>query len=217
MIQPWPTGAWPPTPERDTAILVGSGPGALDDLQDAIKLRPGADFWAVNHMALLWPNFRAVITLHWEAALTWREMHREINGRDIPFEAGPPTVSGVQPQQVAGVDRWWINGLTSASSGPFALQVLRWGHKYREVIACGMPLEQSGTCIPAEMHGDFCRRQALRSKDNYFEKTGWSTGHHGAPIRAYRASFKKRVDEGMFVGCYAMSGYTRELLGAPPQ
>lgn len=221
MIEPWPPGMWPAPAQKQTCIVVGGGLDAFDERDRALALRPDADVWGVNLVPLMRPGFMRLVTLHYEVAQTFRELHRALWGDDIRIDAGPPTTSRTDPLSFDGIDQWWINHIGSATSAPFAAQVARQGYRYAEVILAGAPLEPDGECITPEIRQRVRDRQHAKGLGMEHAERGtrneWSyAADYGLTIQAYQRAFKKHANAGLFAGCYSMSGFTRDVLG-PPQ
>jgi len=130
------------------------------------------------------------------------------------------------------VTHWWpIENGIGATSASRAAKIAKYRLGFDEVILCGSPLDDSGY-FPGEGKGIPQDRSCVRVGDPGLLK-GVVTPHHtgeystqpGMPmkaqetkiVKAYRERFKQ-LAEGEFKNwVFSMGGYTREVLGYPPQ
>jgi len=179
-----------------TLLIAGSAACVFDDLTSAKALRPLAPVLVINGAGQLIENAQHLLCGHGEKAPFF------IEARNRRFPNAPPVFihasrrGGTDPK---GVTHIWENVSTGGTSAWKAVRIGK-GMGFDELILCGCPLDDSGYAS-GESNGipHACARIGLgegRMYDNY------------------RATFKKRAKlEGQ--GVYSMSGYSRELLGAP--
>ena len=129
------------------------------------------------------------------------------------------------------ISDWWPleMGVCSTSASK-AAKIAKYHLGFDEVILCGSPLDDSGY-FPGEGKGIPQNRSCLRVGDPGLSShttphhTGQYTTQPGMPMRvqeskiiqSYRTRFRQ-LAEGEFKNwVYSMSGFTREILGYPPQ
>lgn len=190
------------------AILCGSAPCLYEDLAKAKELRPDAVILGVNFVGYLVPEVEHIWTQHTELA----HKIKEKTGRPIKVHARPkefrnggglwflpaPDVSWEQVDYV-WPDLTWVNG----SSGGAGALWAKHGMGFDEVIMAGVLL-QKGQNFYNEKYAD-----------TQFRGNGINfAGDHN--IEHWQACMIKHSDQGKMQGIYAMSGFPRGLLGAPP-
>ena len=197
-----------------TLIVVGSAPSLYADLEAAKAIAPDHAVMLVNGACAAVEAAEHVLAGHTDKAPEFAA------ARDKAFPFAPPwrlhatfsrrtqTRHKADPRTLYPmVTDWWpqeqfSSGATSA--GKAALIGLAMG--FPRVILAGCPLEGSGY-FPGESAGIGQTRACQRIGD--------PTKQQAATIRRY----KERMAElaaGVFKGrVFSMSGYTREILGAP--
>jgi hypothetical protein len=184
--------------QSGTLLIVGSAACVHEDLKAAQSIRPHAHLLLINGAAQLFEHAHHMLCGHGEKA------EQFVRARGLKFPDAPPLYihasrrGGTNPQ---GVTHIWENVSTGGTSAWKAVRIGK-AMGYEELILCGCPLDDSGYAAGESdgiAHG--CARIGLGE---------------GRMFNNYRATFKKRArEEG--AGVYSMSGYSRELLGAPPE
>lgn len=177
-----------------TALVVGTGPGFMEDYERASRLRPGAFVMAANKAAGF-VRADAIFSMH------HAEMSQFIRAHDLAWgtrEMRPETHSGCRdsPAMLAKLNEMygtWIDYLwpianSWGSSGWAAGKCCR-AMGLDEVILCGVPLARE------------------------------DTGHwqDWKDVGNYREGMRREaeLEPDVAAGIKSMSGYTREILGAP--
>jgi hypothetical protein len=164
------------------------------DLEAAQALRPEAHVMTINGAAQLVEKIDHMLCGHGEKASQFIEARR----KRFPL---PPYIhasrrGGTDPN---GVTHIWENVSTGGTSAWKAVRVGK-AMGYDEIILCGCPIDSSGyTEGESDGISHSCARIGLgegRMYDNY------------------RRTFAVRA-KGEGQNVYSMSGYSRELLGAP--
>ena len=183
-----------PHPRSGTALVVGTGPGFMEEYAEASRLRPGAFVVAVNKAAGF-VRADAIFSMHYALMSKWIRAHDLAWGTR---EMRPETHSGCRdnPDMLVKLDELygtWIDYLwpianSWGSSGWAAGKMCR-AMGCDEVILCGVPLAH-------ENEGNWANWQ---------------------DIGDYREGMRREAENepDVAAGIKSMSGYTREILGAP--
>lgn len=167
------------------AIVLGSSRAALDELSAAFELCPGAPVICVNDSLRTCP-----VKAHAFATLHHEKARRFLRGLDID---GLPLFTMEQPardefQWTIVREKW------AGTSGLYAVQIALNQLGFAGVIVAGVPIDHThGTAYP--LH----RGQP------------WAGGYHDR----YRRAWAKAALPFIRDRVRSMSGFTRELLGAP--
>lgn len=196
MTAPRSVPAWTDL-RRGTLLIVGSAACVHDDLEHAKALRPYCDVLLINGAAQLIEQAQHVLAGHGDKADAF------MAARAAKFPNAPSVY--VHASRRIGrpigkaVTHVWEHVSTGGTSAWKAVRIGR-AMGYEELILCGCPLDDSGYA-PGESDGitHECARIGLGE---------------GRMYENYRRTFAKRAkEEGQNV--FSMSGYSRELLGAP--
>lgn len=184
--------------------MVGYAPTVFQDVEAARRLRPDAVMLGVKYSCVLYREIDHVWTQHLEQA------------PDIRQKAGRPVIIHGRPRVFqtrraiwfsAGKDSdlnytWpdlrWIYG----SSGFGAALWAKHGMGFDEVILCGVPMERGGY---APEISAFKKPQADRGR-SFAED---------AVLDRWKGVIYGFIADGRAAGIRSMSGWTREVLGAP--
>lgn len=184
-------------PVGGTLLVVGSAACVFDDLKRARAVRPHAHVLLINGAAQLVRDAQHVLAGHCEKA------HLFMAARQRKFPDAPPvyvhaSVRSGKPMPECVTHRW--RGVATGATSAWKAVRIGKAMGYEEVILCGCPMNDSGYA-PGESDGigHDCARIGLGQ---------------GRMYQNYRDSFRRKAaGEGERV--YSMSGYSRELLGAP--
>lgn len=186
-----------------TLLVVGSAPCLHDDLARALLIRPEAHIMLINEAAGAVERADHLIAGHCDKAELFRDYRRKKfpNSPDIPIHA---TRRGgfYEPSCVT---HWWKNCIVGGTSAWKAARMGA-GMGYQEIIMCGCPMDLSGYFNPSETRGfkHECKRVGEPLKD----------GQMSQLTLRYRREFVRNADlYGSNVR--SMSGWSREILGAP--
>jgi hypothetical protein len=190
--------ASPPYPlaHSGTVLVCGFGPGFFEDLERARALRPDAQVIAINEACKAVRAF-AIFTLHPEKLRRFREQ------QDLHFGKGHYTchTGGKHCAKMAGnplLDYGWPAASGGGTSVWTAQKMARL-MGFEERILVGAPL----------IHGNYADRSPAKGF-----REGWQRRDgKGEVLANYRAFVERDTD--WHEGCYSMSGFTREVLGAP--
>lgn len=188
----------PPYPRRHSGpvLICGFGPGFYEDLVRAREIRPGAPCVAINEAAKAVRAF-ALFTLHPQKLRRFREL------QDLHFGPGHYTCHtggkyAAMLERFRLMDHGWplaAGGGTSA----WAAQIMAKLMGFEERILVGVPL----------VYGNYADRSPAKG----FKEGKQRRDGKGEVLANYRAYIER--DTGWHAGCVSMSGWTRELLGAP--
>lgn len=176
-----------------TAIIVGSAATVWDDLNNLPSEYHGSDYIVINQLAAEWRR----------DAVAWCSLHGEL----LPFWAtqrhknGLPTIPRIFTGKSGGdfsnaklvvtdvVEALFPRQSVGGSSGLFALKVALIDLGYDRAILCGIPMTASPHFNKAQ---DWADAQSFRD--------GWMQALPSIQNKAF-----------------SMSGWTRHLLGPPPE
>lgn len=182
------------TPRTGSVLIVGSASCVYEDVKSAQALGPAAMF-LINGAALLFEHAEHWLIGHGEKAPQFRRAREQVFVTPIPFIHASQR-GGTNPSGVTHIWQGVSTGGTSAWKGVRIAKAMG----YERVILCGCPIDDSGYADGESRHiSHGCARIGLGE---------------GRMYNNYRRTFAVRAkDEGENV--FSMSGYSRELLGAP--
>lgn len=183
--------------EGRTALICGSAPCLLQDLEEALKNRPDAVIFAINDAAA-YVHADFLVTLHPEKGEIFKNKSQN---------AEAPLFTGAKPSKqwhTYPADYWFSNAASGATSAYSAVQIAR-KLKFCEIILCGCPMQGGDGYIDG-------------SKHNESLGMGVRVGHAGpkhAVTRAHKTNLDEyaRTEDCSMVS--SMSGYTKQLFGGP--
>lgn len=193
-----------------TLIIVGAAKRAMDDLRKARALRRGAHIMLINEAAGLEEDANHLLAGHTEKAdLFVGYRFRKFQHAPLPHTEGGPLVHAKTWEKSEPYPKYithlWRNVACGASSAWVGVRIGK-AMGYSEIILAGCPMDDSGYFNEPET-GQFKHACA---RLGHGERYGNNRMYHN-----YRASFKRHAErEGQNV--YSMSGYSQQLLGAPP-
>jgi hypothetical protein len=189
-------GFYPAYPHRHSGSVVVAGfANTLQrDLDAVAQKRPGLPIIAVNKAAEHIKAF-AVYSFHFERDKLglWSAEQKTRFGPDVAiFGPGKKDWLAHNQRNYPYVDFWAPGTASQGSSGWCAARLAKM-LGFHEIILCGIPIET--------------RRYADRTPARY-----WQSAKTNA-VSQFRRAIEK--DVAYHNGVYSMSGWTRELLGAP--
>lgn len=187
------------------AIFCGSAPSVFADLEKAKEAYPDATILGANYTASMIPEIEHVWTQHGEQAKRIKETacrkiyvhsrHRRIRRKGALWMLPIPEYIWEEIDYV-WKDLHWVWG----SSGVAGTMWAKHGMGFDQVIMAGVSLSQDVMIYNEKYAG----QEAFNGKFALdFKLEGWQE-----TLRQFQA-------EGKTEGVYSMSGFTRELLGAP--
>jgi hypothetical protein len=184
--------------------VVGYAPSVYQDVEAARRLRPNAMMLGVKYSCVLFPEIEHVWTQHLEQAKDIRAKA----GRGIAIHGRPKmhqsrrirwiTAGKDSDLDFAWPDLHWIYG----SSGFGAALWARHGMGFDDVILCGVPMERGGYVADIAA---FKKPQADRGRS--FAQPD--------VLQRWKGVIQGFAADGRAAGITSMSGWTREVLGAP--
>lgn len=171
-----------------TAIVLGGGGTVWADVEQALSLGRYAEVWACNDVAAVWPGrLDGAVSLHPDKLPGWLAQRAKA-GLPAPRKVfGQLTTTLVRiPKGVELIEDKFPGQTRCGSSGLFALKAAL-DHCDRAVL-CGVPMEPRGA--------------------HFFHPAEWWAAHH------YRTAWEEALPE-IKDRARSLSGWTRELLGAP--
>lgn len=178
-----------------TVLVCGFAATLWDDLAAVESVKPGLPIIAVNEAAVHLPAF-AIYSFHTEAEKLgrWTKEQRENFGDGFTVHgSGSRDFYEHNIRNYPHVQYWWAASASRGSSG-WCARILAGMMGFDEVVLCGIPLDH--------------RRYADKKPAWY-----WQSGRTNA-VTVFQKAVK--ADTVHHEGCYSVSGWTRELLGAPP-
>lgn len=185
------------------ALVVGYAPPVYEDVVAALRLRPNAVLLGVKYSCALFKEIEHVWTQHLEQAKDIRKKALGpvyIHGRPREFQRNVIRATPGENWMLDFVwpDLRWIYG----SSGFGAALWARWGLGFDEVILCGVPMEFGGYAL--QMNG-IKKPQAAFGR-SFAERD---------VLDRWKGVIQGFIADGRAAGITSMSGWTREVLGAP--
>lgn len=189
-----------PHEHAGTAIVLGSAACAPDDLNHARILRPTATIIAVNDAAKYLP-VEHVYSLHVEQLEGWARYQLEHFGRRALVHASERVNKRQDRSDFPWVDYWWVGTHCGATSAWAAMRMAKL-MGFDEVVLAGCPLiGEGGYCVTPTPNDETKSVGRVDADDPM--------------VQRYRRRMAEYVEEGEGAGVLSMSGWTRELLGAP--
>lgn len=162
---------------------------------------------AVNEAGGALKDIDHLLAGHTEKVERFVEYRRNKHPKSRPFEVHSTEHSGVSKADCPSVTQWWSKAMSSGATSAGVAAKIGLAMGFEWIVLCGCPMDGSGYFNPEET-GGFDHRVNVRIGDP--EKQGHRT------VDGYRRKMKALAD-GEFKGrVFSMSGYTREILGAPP-
>lgn len=191
------------------AIVVGSAPCYWQDLRNAKKAYPNAFVLVINGACVVVEEADAMLSGHitnvekYVKTRTEQFPNRNIEvwgacstKRLIDYRANHPVVT-----------KWFSNSTATGatSAGKAARMLMQEG--FEPVILCGCPMDSSGY-FPGEEDKNYIRHNCARVGD--------PAQRMHSSIEKYRDKMAMLAKDEFAGRVFSMSGYTREVLGAPP-
>ena len=177
------------------ALICGSSPSLLEDFKLAHQCMPEAVVVAVNESASV-VDADFLITQHPEKAERFRQLSKN---PEVVVHTGKPRERASQ----RGIDVYWPDGVTLATSGGSAIKIaLEMG--FERIVLCGMPMNG----------GDgYFAQSALEQDEPRFGFEDPESEY----IDGYRKALVRFVEENPEARrkVRSLGGFTRELFGAP--
>ena len=175
-----------PLQHSGCVLVCALGPGLFEDLEQARVLRPNAPIIVVNMAAKRLKGF-AIFSMHPDRMRLFANEQRKRFGDDFTTHTGKLSYN---PRKHPGVDYWWKG---SAGRGTSGWQAARLADLmgFDEIILCGVPLIPGG----------------------YADGTPTKLMHKPKVINFYKPQIERDTD--LHHKVRSMSGWTRDLLGAP--
>lgn len=187
---------WEPT--GGTLLIVGSAPCVHDDLREAEALGQSHKL-LINGAGLIFEHAEHWLIGHGEKVGMFKAARAKVFATPIPYIHGSRR-GGTDP---VGVTHIWEGVSTGGTSAWKAVRIGK-GMGYDRIILCGCPLDDSGY-VSGESDG--IRHDCKRI--GHGQSRGVNRMYDN-----YRRTFAVRAEQEGH-GVYSMSGYSRELLGAP--
>lgn len=188
----------------ETLLVVGSAPNLFEDVKAARLLRPDAHVLLINEAMGALEHAHHLLAGHSDKAAKFLAYRRE----KFPHAPLVPLHASWREGMAmpACVTHRWAH---AAQGGTSAWKAVRIGRAmgYREFILCGCPLEACGYFNPLET-------QRFAQPDDG-ARIGLDPDR--AMYHVYRRQMAEHAASEQGRGVYSMSGYTRELFGAPSE
>lgn len=193
-------------------IVVGSAPCLYEDFEAALSIYPTADVMLINEAAGALPEGDHILAGHTVKAELFAAYRREKFPDCRPFRVHANWTARKEPPPKAmypSVTDWW--GADVSSGATSAGKAIRIGLKlgYSPIVLCGCPMNGGGYFNESET-----ARFDL-PKFGKCRRVGFDKEQSHRTIVRYRETFKKLAETEWKGKVFSMSGYTRELLGAP--
>lgn len=173
---------------KGCAIICGAAPCVFEDLENALKLRPGATIVGVNNAAAIVPEIEHIWTQH----NNYAQEYKTKAGRPIKVHAR----AGIMGNDV---DYWWNSMVGMKGSSGVVAAIWAKAMGFDEVVMAGIPLSVSST--------DYYAQYPDSKPDRVFAPT--------ENIEHWQRFLYIHKEHGRMDGVTSLSGYTRQVLGAP--
>jgi hypothetical protein len=193
-------------------LVGGSAPCLFEDLALAREKFPGSELMLVNGACAAVENAEHVLAGHTDKAEQFARARRAAFPSALPWRLHATRFVRRDPdrQRFPSVTDWWgpefSSGATSA--GKAALIGIN-GLLAEMVILCGCPMDGSGYFPGESKIGAEIRHETA------CQRVGDSTKQDRTIIRRYRDTMAKLAQTTFKGRVFSMSGFTREVLGAP--
>ena len=191
-------------------LVIGSAPCLYEDIDKALSLYPDAELLLLNEASGAVPEAEHILSGHTKKAKLFTDYRYKKFPDCKPFRvhASWSSKAVVPPkEEFPCVTDWWDSAVSSGgtSAGKGALIGLKLG--YLPVILCGCPMDGSGYFNPKETGGfaHDCRR------------IGSEKQQKSRAVQNYKRRMKKLADSVFKGKVFSMSGYTKQVLGAPDE
>lgn len=186
----------------ETLLVVGSAPCLFDDLEMAKATRPDAHVMLINEAAGAVEKAEHMLAGHCDKAQMF------LDYRLKKFPGSRPIIHATHRQDMPDlpcVDYWWHEAKIGGTSAWKAARI-GVGMGYKEIILCGCPMDLTGYFNPSDTKSfrHECRRVGEPLDD-------------GSPSQLtlrYRREFVRNAQR-FGHNVRSMSGWSREILGAP--
>lgn len=188
-----------PHEHAGTAIVLGSAARAPHDLNLARARHPYAPIIGLNDVAKLMP-LDHLYSLHYERLPEWQRYQVEHFGHRPVTHASEYIKKRRERGEFPEIDYWWVGTHCGGTSAWGAVRMAKM-MGYSTVILAGCPLDGGGYCVEHTPNND-CKAVGAVPADDPM-------------IVRYQRRIAEFVQGGEGVNVFSMSGWTRELLGAP--
>jgi hypothetical protein len=194
-------------------LVVGSAPCLYEDVAAALELYPDAEIMAINEAAGALEKVDHVLAGHTAKAEQFFDyrMLKFPHCKRFRVHANWVRVGEAPRSEHPMVTDWWGGDVSSgATSAGKAIRIAK-KMGFERVVLCGCPLDSSGYFNPQDTeamqkqywHTGKCARVGLpRDKDN-------------RSVVRYKETFRKLAEAEWKGWVFSMSGFSRQLLGAP--
>lgn len=180
-------------------IVLGSADCALTDLHRVRSHFTNTPIIGVNDASKI-HLLDHLFSLHCEGLEDWKNEQLQRFGFRPIIHTAERRRAGEERSDYPDVDYWWAGAHTGGTSAWSAVRTAKM-MGFERVVLCGCPLTPTGYCTEPR------RSQQTRSVGEVREDHPM--------LRGYRRRIEEYVAAGEGVGVFSMSGWTRELLGAP--
>ncbi len=190
-------------------LVCGSATCVFDDFQQASQRFPLAEVMLVNGACQLIEYADHVLAGHTEKAEQFQAARKKRFPNTYPWRLHAnwgERMRGRTKDKYPSVTDWWGPEMSSGatSAGKAALIGLAMG--FEKIVLCGCPLDGSGYA-PGELEGIRWERACQRIGDPTKQKQRTIVRYRERMAELAAGEFKGRV--------FSMSGYTKQVLGAP--
>jgi hypothetical protein len=197
-----------------TLLVVGSAPNLYDDVAQAIVGLSGiADKMTINEACGALPDIEHMLcghTVKSEAFVAYRK--EKFPDEPMPrVHANWHRLEEAPKKDYPSVTDWWSGDVSTGASS--AGKAIRIGFKlgYDQIILCGCPMNGGGYFNPDETE----RLQKPYQKYGKCRRIGLDSEQAHRSIVRYRDKFAELAKTEWAGRVFSMSGWTRQILGAP--
>lgn len=192
-------------------LVVGSAPCLYADLEAAQRIAPIHQIMLVNGACTAVEDAQHVLAGHTGKAEDFAKARREAFPFALYWRLHATKYTRKQPveRKYPSVTDWWGGEMSSGatSAGKAALIGLAMG--FERVILCGCPMDGSGYFPGESILGAGIKHEAA------CQRIGDKTKQNQRTIVRYRAKMAELAETTFKGRVFSMSGYTRQVLGAP--
>jgi hypothetical protein len=189
-------------------IVAGSAPCVHADLDRALALFPLADVMLVNGACQLIEHADHVLAGHTDKAEEFQAARKLAfpNARPWRLHASWAMPGKTPKAKYPSVTDWWGGDVSSGATSAGKAALIGLKMNFDRVILAGCPMDGTGYA-PGESKG--IKQEAA------CQRIGDKTKQQAAIIRRYKATMATLAETTFKGRVFSMSGYTKQLLGAP--
>jgi hypothetical protein len=193
-----------------TLLVVGSAPGLFEDLEQARSLFWDSEVMTVNGACAAVEHAEHILAGHTARAEEYNLARKKAFPNAVPWRvhAAWRSKRPIPKKEFPSVTDWWGAEMSSGATSAGKAAMIGIAMKFDTIVLCGCPLDGSGY-FPGECEGIW--------KDPACQRIGDARMQNRKIIQRYKDRMRELAANEFKGRVFSMSGYTRELLGAPQE